>query len=270
MNFIIVLKRFLLENYIEDSENFEDLTIPKINCINGFIPDNSTICICNEGYTTSLEIKINEDGSINKCDISISESNINNNNEIVEKKSNKTFLSFILSKILPVFIIAMIIIWFIIKIYLKCKNKNKKKKEKNSENNKNISKKNKNNNNNKHINKRNKKNINFDDIESTTSRNYINNSNNNLTKKNFKQNYNNYNQKKFYYDDNFYNNNNNNKNNKKILYFNENDYINYIKKTNSKTPDKKINNLNKNYPQNNSFQSKKVNKKYTNNIKSIK
>jgi len=263
MHFINILKRFLFENYIEDSENFEDLTVPKINCINGYIPDNSTICICNEGYTTSLEIKINEDGSINKCDISISDSNINNNNEIVEKKSKKNFLSFILSKILPVFLIAMVVIWFIVKIYLKCKKK--KNKEKNSDNN-NDSKKNKNNNinNNKHINKRNKKEINFDDIESTTSRNYINNSINNLYKKNFndkKQNYNNnnnyYNQKKIYYDDNFYNNNNNNK---KVLYFNKNDYINYIKKSNSKTPEK--------YLTKNSFQSD--NKKYMNNIKSIK
>ncbi len=110
--------RFLFENFIDDSENFEDLNVPKINCINGYFIDNS-ICVCNEGFTTSLEIKINEDGSINKCDISIKK----NNNENYEKKSN--FLSFIL-KLLPFFLIAIVFIWIFIKIWLKCK-KNKKK-----------------------------------------------------------------------------------------------------------------------------------------------
>ena len=174
--------RFLFENFIDDSENFEDLNVPKINCINGYFIDNS-ICVCNEGFTTSLEIKINEDGSINKCDISIKK----NNNENYEKKSN--FLSFIL-KLLPFFLIAIVLIWIFIKIWLKCK-KNKK----------NSNKKNKNNN------KINKKN-NFDEIEST-SRNF---NNSNLNKKNFNNNNNNKNiQRKNY-----------NNNNKKVLFKTQN------------------------------------------------
>ena len=172
--------RFLFENFIDDSENFEDLNVPKINCINGYFIDNS-ICVCNEGFTTSLEIKINEDGSINKCDISIKK----NNNENYEKKSN--FLSFIL-KILPFFLIAIVFLLIFIKIWLKCK-KNKE----------NSNKKNKNNNN-----KINKKN-NIDEIEST-SRNF---NNSNLNKKNFNNNNNNKNiQRKIYY----------NNNNKKVLF----------------------------------------------------
>ena len=175
--------RFLFENFIDDSENFEDLNVPKINCINGYFIDNS-ICVCNEGFTTSLEIKINEDGSINKCDISIKK----NNNENYEKKSN--FLSFIL-KLLPFFLIAIVLIWIFIKIWLKCK-KNKK----------NSNKKNKNNNN-----KINKKN-NFDEIEST-SRNF---NNSNLNKKIFNNNNNNKNiQRKNY-----------NNNNKKVLFKTQN------------------------------------------------
>ena len=174
--------RFLFENFIDDSENFEDLNVPKINCINGYFIDNS-ICVCNEGFTTSLEIKINEDGSINKCDISIKK----NNNENYEKKSN--FLSFIL-KLLPFFLIAIVFLWIFIKIWLKCK-KNKK----------NSNKKNKNNN------KINKKN-NFDEIEST-SRNF---NNSNLNKKNFNNNNNNKNiQRKNY-----------NNNNKKVLFKTQN------------------------------------------------
>ena len=173
--------RFLFENFIDDSENFEDLNVPKINCINGYFIDNS-ICVCNEGFTTSLEIKINEDGSINKCDISIKK----NNNENYEKKSN--FLSFIL-KLLPFFLIAIVFIWIFIKIWLKCK-KNKK----------NSNKKNKNNN------KINKKN-NFDEIEST-SRNF---NNSNLNKKNFNNNNNKNIQRKNY-----------NNNNKKVLFKTQN------------------------------------------------
>ena len=174
--------RFLFENFIDDSENFEDLNVPKINCINGYFIDNS-ICVCNEGFTTSLEIKINEDGSINKCDISIKK----NNNENYEKKSN--FLSFIL-KLLPFFLIAIVLIWIFIKIWLKCK-KNKE----------NSNKKNKNNNN-----KINKKN-NFDEIEST-SRNF---NNSNLNKKNFNNNNNKNIQRKNY-----------NNNNKKVLFKTQN------------------------------------------------
>ena len=173
--------RFLFENFIDDSENFEDLNVPKINCINGYFIDNS-ICVCNEGFTTSLEIKINEDGSINKCDISIKK----NNNENYEKKSN--FLSFIL-KLLPFFLIAIVFLWIFIKIWLKCK-KNKK----------NSNKKNKNNN------KINKKN-NFDEIEST-SRNF---NNSNLNKKNFNNNNNKNIQRKNY-----------NNNNKKVLFKTQN------------------------------------------------
>ncbi len=176
--------RFLFENFIDDSENFEDLNVPKINCINGYFIDNS-ICVCNEGFTTSLEIKINEDGSINKCDISIKK----NNNENYEKKSN--FLSFIL-KLLPFFLIAIVFIWIFIKIWLKCK-KNKKNSNKNS-----------NKNNNNKINKKN----NFDEIEST-SRNF---NNSNLNKKNFNNNNNNKNiQRKNY-----------NNNNKKVLFKTQN------------------------------------------------
>ena len=174
--------RFLFENFIDDSENFEDLNVPKINCINGYFIDNS-ICVCNEGFTTSLEIKINEDGSINKCDISIKK----NNNENYEKKSN--FLSFIL-KLLPFFLIAIVFIWIFIKIWVKCK-KNKE----------NSNKKNKNNNN-----KINKKN-NFDEIEST-SRNF---NNSNLNKKNFNNNNNKNIQRKNY-----------NNNNKKVLFKTQN------------------------------------------------
>ena len=174
--------RFLFENFIDDSENFEDLNVPKINCINGYFIDNS-ICVCNEGFTTSLEIKINEDGSINKCDISIKK----NNNENYEKKSN--FLSFIL-KLLPFFLIAIVFLWIFIKIWLKCK-KNKE----------NSNKKNKNNNN-----KINKKN-NFDEIEST-SRNF---NNSNLNKKNFNNNNNKNIQRKNY-----------NNNNKKVLFKTQN------------------------------------------------
>ena len=157
--------RFLFENFIDDSENFEDLNVPKINCINGYFIDNS-ICVCNEGFTTSLEIKINEDGSINKCDISIKK----NNNENYEKKSN--FLSFIL-KLLPFFLIAIVFIWIFIKIWLKCK---------------------KNKNNNNKINKKN----NFDEIEST-SRNF---NNSNLNKKNFNNNNNKNIQRKNYNNNN--------------------------------------------------------------------
>jgi large-conductance mechanosensitive channel len=178
--------RFLFENFIDDSENFDDLNVPKINCINGYFIDNS-ICVCNEGFTTSDEIKINEDGSINKCDILIKESN--NNNENYEKKRN--FLSFIL-KILPFFLIAIVFLLIFIKIWMKCK-KNKKNSNKNNNKNKNNNNKNKNN---------------FDEIEST-SRNF-NYSNNNLNKKNFnnnnKQNKNI--QRKIYY----------NNNNKKVLF----------------------------------------------------
>ncbi len=40
-----------INSTLENSNKSGSLTIPKINCINGFYPTNSSICVCYKGWT---------------------------------------------------------------------------------------------------------------------------------------------------------------------------------------------------------------------------
>ena len=126
----------------------EEIPTIKINCINGYFPEGiETICICNEGYTTSEKATFTN-GILDKCNEKInSNGNVENiNYDYSENISNITYekgkmtAKSIIFYICLIVLIVILITWLSFKIAKKikkycfcccclCKNKGNKNKK---------------------------------------------------------------------------------------------------------------------------------------------
>lgn len=128
----------------------EEIQSIKLNCINGYFPQGTdTICICNEGYTTSKEPRYTN-GFLDKCNEKISSSeNVENiiyeyseeNVNVIYEKGKMSVKS-IIFYICLIILIVILITWLSCKILKKikkycfcclcccCLSKKKKKKNK--------------------------------------------------------------------------------------------------------------------------------------------
>ena len=126
----------------------EEIATIKINCINGYFPEGiETICICNEGYTTSEKATFTN-GILDKCNEKInSNGNVENiNYDYSENISNITYekgkmtAKSIIFYICLIVLIVILITWLSFKIAKKikkycfcccclCKNKGNKNKK---------------------------------------------------------------------------------------------------------------------------------------------
>lgn len=112
----------------------ESIDPPVITCVNGYYPENSTICICYEGWETEENVTNLE--KIEKCNKQIESSN--SSSTVVEGYSK---ISLILSIAIPCLIILVFTIYFLSCIRKKCKSKKKRNCSREKESNNSISRK---------------------------------------------------------------------------------------------------------------------------------
>ena len=119
--------------HLLDTEIKDDISL---TCVNGYIVENTTLCICYKGWTTNSN-------SVNECDVDTGANNTNSNNnpgivysnnDIEEKSSSASFGTVLIYIIISILILALIFT-IILCIYKKFKDirllKEKIKNEKN-------------------------------------------------------------------------------------------------------------------------------------------